>query len=83
MMRNRAQLAFEIEPTDESRVWNGDLLLVPLNEGRRVLSKDGQRRLRFWSECVGLLDCRDSVSNDDLRRRNVIAGGCVYSVAAA
>jgi hypothetical protein len=37
---------------------------------------------RPTSEGVGLLDCRDSVSNDDLRRRNGIAGGFVYSVAA-
>jgi hypothetical protein len=61
---------------------------VPLNEGRRdVLSKNGRRRYRFWSEGVGLFelsDCLDFVSNDDLRRRNDnAAGGCVYSAAAA
>jgi hypothetical protein len=28
-------------------------------------------------------DCLDSVSNDDLRRRNGNAGGCVYSAAVA
>jgi hypothetical protein len=81
MIRNTAQLAFEIEPTGKSWVWNGDLLLVPVNEGRRaVFSKDGRRRLRFWSEGVGLLDCRDSVSNDDLCRMNGIAGGRVYII---
>jgi hypothetical protein len=48
-----------------------------------VLSKDSRGRLRFWSEGVGLLDCRDSVSNDDLRRMNVIAGGrCQYMDAS-